>query len=65
MISDFDTQYTIINNQEFDDYARNRSFSDGPFIESFGDGYGEPYYPNRWIWGTLIDGRKVKAKCGN
>lgn len=53
--------YERIEKADFDKLARDREFADGPFIESFGDGYGDPYNPHRTIWGTLNDGRKVQS----
>lgn len=36
-------------------------FADPPRMEAFGDGYGEPYRPNRQAWGQLLDGSWVWA----
>lgn len=47
---------------EFDRLARAKQFADGPFIDSFGDGHGEPYNPYRKVWGTLKDGREVESQ---
>lgn len=47
--------------EEFNRLARAGEFSEGPFISSVGDGYGEPYLPHRPVWGTLKDGRKVRS----
>ena len=47
-----------IQRSEFDALARTGAFIDGPWVSSFGDGYGEPYVPlkNRTVWGMLPDG---------
>ena len=47
--------------EEFDDAARKGLFESGPHIDRFGDGYGQPYNPNRVVWVTLIDGRRVQS----
>lgn len=44
---------------EFNKLCRNGAFEDGPFSDSFGDGYGEPYNPWRQAFGRLKDGRVV------
>lgn len=48
---------------EFDRQARAHEFNEGPYVSSFGDGYGEPYVPHskRNVWGRLVDGSKVWA----
>ncbi len=56
--------YESIAKTDFDSLAREKEFAEGPFMESFGDGYGDPYNPNRTIFGTLKDDRKVKSKLG-
>lgn len=43
----------------FDKFCIEKKFRDGPFIESFGDGYGEPYNPKRYVKGVLKSGKKV------
>ena len=35
-----------------------------PMQDTFGDGYGEPYNPNRKAWGVLKDGRGVWCTTG-
>jgi hypothetical protein len=47
--------------EEFDRLARAKEFKDGPYVENFGDGYGEYYCPDRRVFGTLKDGRKVES----
>ncbi len=62
---------TLIAKEEFDSHCDNREFSEGPFKDRFGDGYGEPYKPNRQAFGTLKSGIVVycelsqafKEKC--
>lgn len=51
--------YNSLPKDEFDELVKSKQFSDGPFLSAFGDGYGEPYNPNRQAFGTLKDGRKV------
>lgn len=53
--------YETISIEEFDRLARARQFADGPYISTFGDGYGDPYLESRDVFGTLKDGRKVAA----
>lgn len=48
--------------EEFDKLAREKRFRDGPYIDTFGDGYGEYYVPVRRVWGTLDDGREVEGE---
>jgi hypothetical protein len=50
---------TLIPKAEFDSLARSRSFSVGPYRDTFGDGPGDPYQPNRQVFGELKDGRCV------
>ncbi len=56
--------HETISRDEFDRLTREDQFADGPYIEAFGDGYGEPYQPNRTMFGTLKDGREVKSSTG-
>lgn len=53
--------YDEIPIRAFDALARAGSFIDGPYRSTFGDGYGEPYVPDRQVFGTLNSGRKVCA----
>lgn len=57
--------YQLIPRDEFDNLCRQKKFSNGPFMDDFGDGYGDPYMPPsaRSVRGTLKDGRKVKANA--
>lgn len=57
------TEYLEVPKEEFDKLCRQRAFSSGPYRDTFGDGYGEPYNPNRFVFGTLKDKRNIKAKC--
>lgn len=50
-----------LNIEEFNNFCKTDQFGDGPFKDSFGDGYGEPYNPDRQVFGTLKDGRVVYA----
>lgn len=47
-----------IDRSEFDDLARQKGFTEGPWVSSFGDGPGEPYVPmaNRSVWGVTPSG---------
>jgi hypothetical protein len=47
---------------EFHQLMRDSRFTKGPFKDSFGDGYGEPYNPQRQVFGQLKDGRFVYAE---
>ena len=51
-----------IPKEQFDKMAEAGEFEVGPFKESFGDGYGDPYNPNRQLFGRLNDGRLVYAE---
>jgi len=51
--------YSVVPIAAFTAMAREERWADGPWRDSFGSGYGEPYQPNRDVWGTLADGRKV------
>jgi len=55
------SDYIIVPIAEFNKLARTAKWADGPWKDSFGSGYGEPYLPHRDVWGTLADGRKVCA----
>lgn len=46
----------LIEKQELDSYYHQKEFLDGPNKDSFGDGYGEPYNPNRQAFGKLKTG---------
>lgn len=52
-------ELTQLSKYDFDLAVRDGRITD-PVIETFGDGYGEPYNPNRKAFGTL-DGKKVWA----
>jgi len=49
----------LIGKEEFDLHLRNREFLEGPYEDSFGDGWNEPYNPNRQAFGKLTDGTVV------
>lgn len=51
----------MVTQLAFDAHFDAGDFADGPFRDSFGDGYGEPYNPYRQAFGTLKDGRGVYA----
>ena len=48
-----------ITKAEFDSHGESEAFAVGPYIETWGDGYGEPYNPYRQAFGKLRDGRVV------
>ena len=50
---------TLLERKDFDDHYKNKKFSDGPYKDGFGDGYGEPYNPNRQGFGKLKSGLVV------
>lgn len=50
-----------VKQSDFDAWARGKDFTEGPFVSTFGDRYGEPYNPCRQAWGLLQDGRVVWA----
>lgn len=54
--------YERIPIAEFDRLAREKQFADGPYIDTFGDDYGEPYNPVLRVIGTLKDGRRVESE---
>ena len=58
---DYSPEYEQVSIADFDTLARKKKFSDGPHISTFGDGYGEPYQPERPVWGQLKDGRKIRS----
>lgn len=58
------SEYSFVPISEFNQLTRAGAFSEGPWIENFGSGYGEPYNPHRDVWGTLADGRKVYSVTG-
>jgi hypothetical protein len=49
----------LLTDRVFDQLVAEKGFQDGPYVETFGDGQGEPYNPDRQAWGTLKDGRRV------
>lgn len=49
----------LIKKEEFDFHYKKKEFIDGPFRDSFGDGYGEPYNPNRQAFGKLKKGNVI------
>jgi hypothetical protein len=49
----------LLEKEEFDSSYRKKMFVEGPFRDSFGDGYGEPYNPNRQAFGRLKNGKVV------
>lgn len=51
-----------IAKDDFDRLAGDEQFEVGPYIDTWGDGYGQPYYPWRQAFGKLRDGRGVYAE---
>lgn len=49
----------LLTREEFDSYYYEKEFVDGPNVDNFGDGPGEPYFPNRQAFGKLKDGRII------
>lgn len=56
-----DPKAVQLSKAEFDRLCDDDQFQLGPYLNSFGDGYGEPYNPNREAGGILKDGRVVWA----
>ena len=54
----------FIPKDEFDVMARDGLFDDGPYIDTFGDGYGQPYRPRRQVFGKLKTGEFVYSQKG-
>lgn len=52
---------TEMTREEFNKLVED-GFKDGPWMETFGDGYGEPYNPHRQAYGVTKDGRGVYAQ---
>ncbi|NIA15160.1 MAG: hypothetical protein GWP08_13895 [Nitrospiraceae bacterium] len=44
---------------QFDRLAKAKAFADGPFKDTFGDGYGDSYNPKRQAFGRLATGAVV------
>lgn len=61
MIEGWMTEGNRVSKATFDAHYRDGDFVGDPMISNFGDGYGEPYNPNREAWGVLKDGTKVWA----
>lgn len=55
----------LIEKREFDELVRNKQFVEGPFKDAIGDGYGDPYNPNRQAFGTLKDGRVIYCELSH
>ncbi len=49
----------LLEKEEFDTHYKGGDFMEGPYRETFGDGYGEPYNPNRQAFGKLKKGNIV------
>lgn len=54
-----ETDAVLLTKAAFDKKASDGEFADGPFRDSFGDGYGEPYNPFRQAFGKLKNGMLV------
>lgn len=57
----YEPEHEEIPIEEFDDLARRKMFEVGPYLSTFGDGYGDPYITERTVIGILNGGRKVRA----
>ena len=55
--------FKLVTKENFDIYARDNVFFDGPHIDSFGDDYGEPYNPWRQAFGKLNTGEIVYCEA--
>lgn len=53
---------TLVTRQDFDSSFDGSEFMDGPFMDDFGSGHGEPYKPNRQAYGKLKSGLLVYAE---
>lgn len=56
---------TLVSKDDFNVLCDKEQFEDGPFRESFGDNYGEPYNPRRQAFGRLKDGRYVYCELSS
>ena len=56
---------TLILKKDFDNHYRKNEFEDGPFKDNFGDDTGEPYMPNRQIFGKLKSGLIVYCESSD
>lgn len=61
-IKDVNKEVEWMPKEMFDKRAVDCEFEVGPFKDSFGDGYGDPYNPNRQIWGKLKNGKFVRTE---
>jgi len=43
----------LVTKDLFDILYKSKKFSDGPFMETFGDRHGEPYNPFKQAYGTI------------
>jgi len=57
----------LVIKEEFDSHCKNGDFMDGPHMDTFGNGYGDPYNPNRQAFGKLKEGKVVycELSAGN
>ena len=55
----------LLEKKEFDTHYKKRGFIKGPFKETFGDDYGEPYNPNRQAFGKLKRGNVVYCELSD
>ena len=59
MSSNLGLEVRKINKEDFYSVFIKDKFIDGPFLESFGDGYGDVYNPHRQAFGKLDNLRIV------
>ena len=60
-----DGKAALIIKKDFDLHYKNKEFLDGPFTDTFGDCYGEPYNPNRQAFGKLKIGKVVYCELSD
>lgn len=55
----------LLEKEEFDAHYKKKNFIEGPFKETLGDGYGEPYNPDRQAFGKLRKGLVVYCELSD
>lgn len=50
---------TLVKKEDFDFRTKRNLCSDGPYMDRFGDSYGEPYNPERQAFGKLRNGKII------
>ena len=54
-----------LDRAEFDRLVDESEWDQQPRMGTFGNGYGEPYRPNKPIFGILTGGRRVRTNTKN